>query len=263
MKFRIVISILTCLTFCLFILTSDAALDPETLVGAWLFDEGKGDVAEDSSGNGLDGALKGNAKWVNGQFGEALEFDGASGYVEVPAHANPQEQITVSIWVKSNAATWNQNGWFVEKRNAFVLHPNQGSKNVAWAICNGGCWNKPGGWNDKSIGPADITQWHMYTTTFDSATGEWFIYIDGDVASEMVINKTPLDADAGPVFIGNDTCCAGRFGNGIVDEVAIFSVALEEADIKALMKNGLEGTVLDVNVEGKMTTTWGNVKTRY
>ena len=52
-------------------------------------------------------------------------------------------------------------------------------------------------------------------------------------------------------------------GNGIVDEVAIFNVALEQADIKALMKNGLEGTVLDVDVEGKMTTTWGNVKTQY
>ena len=263
MKFGLSVSMIVCFLFVLLIFTSEAEFDPETLVGVWLFDEGNGKVAEDSSGNGLDGALKGNAKWVDGQFGKGLEFDGATGYVEVPGHANPQEEITVSIWVKSNTPTWNQHGWFVEKRNAFVLHPNQGSKNVAWAICNGGCWNKPGGWNDKSTGPADITQWHMYTTTFDSATGEWFIYIDAEVASEMVINKTPLDADAGPVFIGNDTCCAGRFGNAIVDEVAIFNVALEEADIKSLMKNGLEGSVLDVDVEGKMTTTWGNVKTRY
>ena len=56
MKFRIVISIFTCLIFSLVIITSEAAFDPETLVGAWLFDEGKGDVAEDSSGSGLDGA---------------------------------------------------------------------------------------------------------------------------------------------------------------------------------------------------------------
>ena len=170
MKFRIVVSMLTCFIFCLMIISSEAAFDPETLVGAWLFDDGNGDVAEDSSGNGLDGALKGDAKWVNGQFGKALEFDGATGYVEVPAHANPQELITV-------ANRHSVRLWFVEKRNAFVLHPNQNTRNVAWAICNGGCWNKPGGWNDKSIAPADITTWPMYTTTFDSATGEWFIYI--------------------------------------------------------------------------------------
>ena len=263
MKLRIIVSVLTCLIFCLMLVSSEAAIDPESIVGIWLFDEGKGKVASDSSGNGLDGVLKGDAKWVTGQFGDALEFDGATGYVEIPAHLNPQEQITVSIWVKSNTASWNQHGWFVEKRNAFVLHPNVNSKNVAWAICNGGCWNKPGAWSDKATGPDDITKWHMYTTTFDSASGEWFIYIDGEVASEMVINKTPLDADNGPVFIGNDTCCAGRFGNGLVDEVAMFSTALEENDIKALMNNGLEGTVLDVKVEGKVTTTWGTVKTRY
>ena len=263
MKLCIVVSMLTCFIFCFIIISSEAAFDPETLVGVWLFDEGNGKVAEDSSGNGLEGALKGNPKWVDGQFGKALEFDGVGAYVEVTAHANPQEAITVSAWAKSNTATWNQNGWIVEKRNAFIIHPNQNVKNVAWAVCNGGCWNKPGGWNDKSFAPADITQWHMYTMTFDSATGEWFIYVDGEVASEMVINKTPLDADNGPVFIGNDTCCAGRFGNGVVDDVAIFNTALEEADIKALMNDGLAGTVLDVDVEGKMTTTWGNVKTRY
>ncbi len=262
-KYIVLFAILLCLSVSFLILSSDAAFDPETLVGAWLFDEGKGDVAGDSSGNDLDGILHNNPDWVDGPFGKALEFDGSSSYVEVPAHANPRDAITVSIWVKSNGATWNQHGWFVEKRNAFVLHPNENTRNVAWAICNGGCWNKPGGWNDKSIGPADITKWHMYTTTFDSASGKWIIYIDGEVASEMDINKTPIDADSGPVFIGNDTCCAGRLGNAIVDEVAIFSVALEQDDIKALMKSGLSQTVLDVEAEGKMTTTWGNVKTRY
>ena len=263
MKFFVLFTILACFGFGFLVMSSDAAIDPATLVGAWLFDEGTGKVAGDSSGNDLDGALHGNPKWVNGQFGKALEFDGSGAYVEVPGHASPQEAITVSVWVKSKAATWNQHGWFVEKRNAFVVHPNQNTKVVAWAICNGGCWNKPGGWNDKSVGPNDITQWHLYTTTFDSATGKWFIYIDGEVASEMVINKTPLDADSGPVFIGRDSCCAGRLGNALIDEVAIFNVALEQADIKTLMKNGLSQTAFDVAAEGKMTTTWGNVKTRY
>ena len=37
--------------------SSDAALNPNTIVGVWKFDEGKGDIAKDSSENGNDGTL--------------------------------------------------------------------------------------------------------------------------------------------------------------------------------------------------------------
>ena len=262
MKLGIIISMVVCFCFAYLVMSIDAAVDPETVVGAWMFEEGSGEVAKDSSGNELNGSILGNPKWEDGAFGMALALDGST-YVEVPGHENPRDAITISLWVKSNTETWNQHGWFVEKRNAFVLHPNQNTKVVAWALCNGGCWNKPGGWNDKSTGPDNITQWHMYTTTFDSASGKWIIYIDAEVASEMDINKTPLDADTGPVFIGRDSCCAGRLGNALIDDVAIFSVALEQADIKSIMNDGLGTTLTAVEAEGKMTTTWGNVKTRY
>ena len=36
---------------------ASAEIDPDTLVGAWLFDEGAGDTAADASTNGNDGAL--------------------------------------------------------------------------------------------------------------------------------------------------------------------------------------------------------------
>lgn len=262
MKLNTILSILICLSFGFFIMTIDAEIDPNTAVGVWMFEEGSGEIAKDSSGNELNGSLQGNPEWVDGAFGMALALDGST-YVEVPGHENPRDAITISIWVKSNTDSWNQHGWFVEKRNAFVLHPNQNTKVVAWALCNGGCWNKPGGWNDKSTGPDDITQWHMYTTTFDSASGKWIIYIDAEVASEMDINQTPLDADTGPLFIGRDSCCDGRLGNALIDDVAIFSVALEQADIKSLMNDGLGTTLTAVEAEGKMATTWGNVKSRY
>ena len=262
MKFSIFFLILVCFSLGFSVLAIDAAIDPAIAVGVWLFEEGDGEVAADASGNDLNGTLQGNPVWTDGPFGMALELDGST-YVEVPDHENPRDAITISLWVKSNTDTWNQHGWFVEKRNAFVLHPNQNTKVVAWALCNGGCWNKPGAWSDKATGPDDITQWHMYTTTFDSASGKWIIYIDGEVASEMDINKTPLDADTGPLFIGRDSCCDGRLGNALIDDVAIFSVALEQSDIKSLMTDGLGTTLTAVEAEGKMTTTWGSVKARY
>ncbi len=242
---------------------STAKLDSTIIAGLWLFDEGTGEVVKDSSGNGLDGKLVGKPEWVDGVFGKALELDGAGSYVEIPEHANPTEAITVSAWVKSATAGWNQHGWIVEKRNAFIIHPNQGTVNVAFPICNGGCWNKPGGWSDGAIGPKDITEWHMYTGTFDSNTGEWKLYIDGEEKSTLDLDKVPIDEDIGPLYIGNDTCCAGRFGAGTVDEVAIFNVALSQDEIQSIMKDGLFFSALAVGPAGKLTTTWADVRTQY
>lgn len=54
-----------------------------------------------------------------------------------------------------------------------------------------------------------------------------------------------------------------EIGDATVDEVAIFSVALEEADIQQMYDQGLEFAVLAVEPADKMTTTWANVKVKY
>ena len=78
-----------------------ARIEMNTVTGLWLFDEGSGNLAADSSDSALDATLEGNPAWVNGVFGSALELDGVDAYVEIPAHVNPTDAITVSLWVKS------------------------------------------------------------------------------------------------------------------------------------------------------------------
>ena len=58
--------------------SSYAVLDPETVVGIWKFDEGKGNTTKDVSENGNAGTLTNKPKWVDGKFGKALELDGSS-----------------------------------------------------------------------------------------------------------------------------------------------------------------------------------------
>nr|MBC8459642.1 hypothetical protein [Deltaproteobacteria bacterium] len=41
---------------------SFAKINPKTVVGMWLFDGSQGDVAKDSSQNGVDGKIIGNPK---------------------------------------------------------------------------------------------------------------------------------------------------------------------------------------------------------
>ena len=46
-----------------------AKIDPDTIVGAWLFEEGKGKVAEDLSGGQHNGKLEKGPRWVRGKSG--------------------------------------------------------------------------------------------------------------------------------------------------------------------------------------------------
>ena len=80
-----------------------AKIDPESVVGMWLFDESKGDIAKDSSGKGNDGELIDNPKWVDGEFENALSLDGDGDYVNVPNTFN-LESASFSISALINIA---------------------------------------------------------------------------------------------------------------------------------------------------------------
>ena len=98
--------IIVSLTFIRFV---DADLNPEALkamVGVWLFDEGSGNTATDTSGNGREGEIKG-PKWARGKYNGALEFDGKDDIVEIP-HDKAFElaEYTIVAWAQpvSNGA---------------------------------------------------------------------------------------------------------------------------------------------------------------
>ena len=77
------------------------------------FDEGSGDTAADLSDTGLDGTVHGKARWVEGIKGEAIDFDGETAYVDLPASDvlhEAGEQVSFSLWF--NATELPQDvGW--------------------------------------------------------------------------------------------------------------------------------------------------------
>ena len=83
---------------------AQAEIEPENIVGIWLFDQGAGKVAQDSSDNGIDGELKGGIKWVNGKFGKALLFPGIDqNFVEVPHDDSLNLTSFLPLWLKIKA----------------------------------------------------------------------------------------------------------------------------------------------------------------
>lgn len=72
------------ITLCLGIATVGSAnLDEKTIAGMWTFEEGKGKVVADLSGNETDGEFVGDLKWAKGKFGGGLEFNGQDTWVKL------------------------------------------------------------------------------------------------------------------------------------------------------------------------------------
>jgi hypothetical protein len=55
---------------------------------------------------------------------------------------------------------------------------------------------------------------------------------------------------------------AGWDFKGVIDEVGVFNVALDDNDIKSIMNNGLDKAagLTPVSTAGKMIMTWGSIK---
>ena len=106
---------------------SNAKFDMESAVGIWLFDDGSGNVAKDTSGKGHDGKLMNGPKWVNGKFGMALEFDGKDDYVDCGDDDNLNvNTFTLMAWVfptSIDAATHEMiagKGWSATERSYYL-----------------------------------------------------------------------------------------------------------------------------------------------
>ena len=105
-------------------LTVSAEINEDMIAAAWLFE---GD-AEDVSGNGFNGEVKGG-KFGTGKIGDAIELNGTTDWIEIPKRIGEFEEITFAHWVKSTGreAQWrvffNVNGWKAGDIH-YQMHPN-------------------------------------------------------------------------------------------------------------------------------------------
>ena len=246
--------------FLLIALPGLAKIDPDSITGMWLFNEGKGGTAADASGNGNDGEIHG-AKWVDGKFGKALEFNGTDNWVEVPHSNTVAFKAGVSFTITLHFKGPKVAGALVGKNYEDT------SQVLPWYLLwNGGADNKvtlylrdSASTSFRADGLTDIgdDKWHFVVGRADADTGKASIWIDGKMEAEVDFNeKDGYGTGEGVFHVGRHY---DRYTEGIIDDVALFNVALEEEDIEFLMENGVE-VAAAVEPVNKLTTTWGRIK---
>lgn len=248
---------------CIMLVSSASArIDKKAVVGMWLFEEGSGNIAVDSTGNGNDGTIAGPKKWVQGKFGKALQFDGSSVWVEVPFNdSQVLPELTMVAWgnIKpSKGIRWQSIMMRGQNPRNYLLVIDKDSQKLQLSITKGAA--------DAWAGPIDgpvITDgsWHHLAGVIGQKAG-LTIYVDGVKVGSQAYSKPSLDANPPHIRIG-DGSAGGHQLDGVLDEVALFNVPLEETDIKDIMEKGLEfatGIKAPVDSKGKLATVWGHIK---
>jgi hypothetical protein len=240
----------------MFVGQSFAKIDKQSIAGVWLFDENTGKVAKDISENGNDGNLMGNPKWVNGKFGKALDFNGSTDYVEVADSKSLDitGDITIVVWLYKRPAgrgtllgKWKQVGdvW------SYVLY-DRGEGGGGWRLR----WADQSQTNLEDPYTFPDNEWVHNAATYDGSKMK--VFENGKEIGTIDANKK-INVTENPVWIGNDGY--QQHFNGILDEVAIFNVALTVDEIQSIMGEGLSKT-LAVSASGKVALTWGNIKVK-
>jgi hypothetical protein len=200
------------------------------------FDESSGTTAVDSSGSGSNGSLNGNATWVNGNSGNAVDLDGTNGYVSLPSGVVAGDNaITVTAWVYlDTVSNWSRIFDFGNGTNTYMfLTPMNGvNGNIRFGIKNDGS-------SEQDIdGTAALPTggWHHVAVTMDGSTG--ILYVDGVQVGSNTNMKTIKPSDLGTTtqnWIGRSQFSADPYLNGRVDDFRIYNDALSPAFVLDVM----------------------------
>jgi hypothetical protein len=236
--------------------TVHAQAVPEGLIGYWRFDEKDGDTAMDSSGNGHHGTLIDKPKWVDGNWNGALEFDGATSYVNMDGFKGPmQGPWTITCWIKTETGgamdivSWGTEG---------------GGLKVEFRLDAGRLRVEHGNGNNRGDALANDGQWHHAVAQLpDGATTikEVLFFLDGEQLGVFQIGNgdNPFQIAEDKDFnVGRSGPRGDRYFNGLIDDVKLYSRALTKDEIMQAMDPEAES----VEAKGKLATRWGMLKAR-
>lgn len=247
------------------VLLCNAFATADLLEGLVLYmplDEGSGKETKDLSENGFKGALSGGAKWIDGKFGNALEFNASSDFVEVADDKafHIEDEITQAAWIKLNrlpsahAIVFGTRAGGGGRHIGFGYGMNPGNGIKVWTNGAGGGFKDI---NDNAT-KLQTDKWYYlsYTHTSDN-NGKVKIYVDGKVTLEQDSgNPVAPAATKSRIQIGT---WAAEAWTGMVDEVRLWNRALSDDEMEQSMEMG-SNEFLAVNPKNKLATSWGLIK---
>lgn len=200
----------------------------------------KGQTQYDLSGNAQDGTVTGGAGYVpSGKVGGALEFDGASGYVNRTLSSNYSTEGTISFWFKPDAVN-------VEQYLTFYGTEVAGTARSMALLATGKLLFV--GWTadianiqpSSAVSTFSVGQWYHVAYTWRGEDGV-VVYVNGVEAYTGASTRARATLGLNPVtthnlYLGRRP--AGSYFRGLLDEFQMYGTALNPGQIAALCNAG-------------------------
>lgn len=206
------------------------------LIGYWMFDEGSGTIAADSSGYDNTGVFAGNPGWTWGKVGHAVEFNDANDAVQIQAHGLNPNTGAIALWASAEAFPQLTHYLFGhtssdEWNNCIQLYVQvyRGDPNGYLQLGLGD--SRPSAWRIQSL---ETLRWYHIVITWDGESYE--VYVDGEIkvnGSYEGLYELGESAD-----IGNNGHPIPESRNesffGMIDEVRVYNRVLSESEVREI-----------------------------
>jgi hypothetical protein len=212
-------------------------------IAAYAFDEGSGTTTADASGNGITGQLQG-ATWIAaGKYGNALSFNGSTGYVNLgtPASLQTTGSMTWSAWVN---ATGNppDDGQIVSLGDSFSgwqlkTTPDTGPRTFGIGISPNGTSHTQR--YSKTV--LSLNTWYHVAGVYNAATQALDIYVNGVLDDGTLKGVVPSSQVVPALSATIGKRSDGYYFNGVIDNLRIYNRALSAAEIQADMSTPVGG----------------------
>ncbi|MBU0757143.1 MAG: hypothetical protein KKF44_03705, partial [Nanoarchaeota archaeon] len=220
--------------------------------------EGNGNEANnatDYSGYGNNGTVVG-ATWnrTGGKIGGAYDFDGDSGYIEIPESSyitSNNSNFSIESWFYANEWTSNSVSSLISKRNAkatmdWALYYYTAVTELRFVIGEDAAVSL---FSALNLNPT-IQEWHHLVITRNDST--YRLYFEGTLNGTDTSAQTWVDSEN--IVIGNLQPNDVYVINGTLDEVKIYNYSLSPEQIWANYEAGLAGKSAKTIVFNETTT---------
>lgn len=208
----------------------DATRLSEGLGGAWTFET-----------SDKPAALDGDVRPVKTPFGQGVRFDGEGDSVSIPrpeALQVGEGDFTVAAWIRPGGLRkaglislgmpeWTH-GWFLE------LADNRGTLRLETSRPD----NESNGAVASPAGVIVPNQWQHVAAVVKRGTKDTTLYVNGYAVARGEIGKANLDNPRLKLVLGR--LGKAQSFKGVMDEVRIYTRALAEAELQALIEAGRE-----------------------
>jgi hypothetical protein len=238
-------------------------LDPDAPAAYWPLDEGSGNNAADSSGNGHHGTLLNGATWGSDAIRDSyVSFDGTDDRISTPfTYALSSGDNFTWAWWANQQSTGTTDDASIMVGNRYP-QPGAGGQTLEFIKMRPAAASFADTGSAASIEVYDYAniqpgEWHHYAMVKNGTSYQW--YVDG-VAQGAPVTINYNETSPIPFFIGGDDDGAGRsieHFQGFIDEVVLYRRALSAAEVIEVRDGKIGGgnATIDGVMQGLLNDT--------